>query len=293
MQHQVPKGRANYEPNSLDTAGEEAGPRENPHLGFRSFAEPVREGRKSRLRPESFSDHYSQARMFWKSMEPAEQSHIVSAFVFELSKCELGHIPERMIANLRNVDEGLARRVAEAMNLDLPEASPVAAPVQDLDPSPALRVVGNMKSILRGRTVGVLIADGSSAEALAEIERSVDEAGGSVKVVAEKIGGATLSDGSRRKADGQLAGTPSVLFDAVALVLEESAAKALCRESAAVQFAADAFGHLKAIGRTTGAQPLLDRAGVQPDEGVTDLAGFATAATSRYFDRESQVRSTP
>ena len=293
MQHHVPKGRANYEPNSLDRGGEEPGPRENPHAGFRSFEEPVGEGHKSRLRPESFADHYSQARMFWKSMEPEEQSHIVAAFVFELSKCEHGHIPERMIANLRNVDEDLARRVADAMNLDLPEASPTTAPVLDLDPSPALRVVGNMKPTLQGRTVGVLIADGSSAEALAEIERAVGEAGGSVRIVAEKIGGATLSDGRRRKADGQLAGTPSVLFDAVALVLEEPAAKALCGESAAVQFAADAFGHLKAIGKTAGAQPLLDRAGVREDRGVTDVAGFAAAATTRYFDREPQVRSTP
>ncbi|WP_312145693.1 catalase [Brevundimonas sp.] len=293
MQHKVPKGRANYEPNSLAEAGERGGPRENPAAGFRSFREPAGEGFKGRLRPESFADHYSQARQFWRSMEPAEQSHIVGAFVFELSKCEHGHIPLRMIANLRNVDEALARRVADAMDLELPAATPTAAPVRDLEPSPALRIVGNMKATLKGRVVGVLLDEGSSAEDLAALEAAVQAEGASLKVVCRKIGGVTLSDGSRRKADGQLAGTPSVLFDAVALLLEPEAAQTLCAEAAAVQFVNDAFGHLKAIGRSAGAQALLDWARVEPDEGVTDLAGFVEAARHRYFDRETRVRATP
>ena len=72
-------------------------------------------------------------------MHPAEQSHIVAAFTFELSKCQFEHVQQRTIANLRNVDEQLAARVASAMNVDLPEASPVAVPVRDLPVSPALR----------------------------------------------------------------------------------------------------------------------------------------------------------
>lgn len=293
MQHHVPKGRANYEPNSLDQGGEDPGPRENPRLGFRSFKEPAGEGVKGRLRAESFNDHYSQARMFWRSMEAPEQSHIVGAFVFELSKCEHGHIPRRMIANLRNVDEDLARRVADAMNVELPEASPTVVPVRDLDPSPGLRIVGNMKKTLKGRTVGVLVADGSSSDDLAALKAAVQEAGASLKVVAQKIGGVTLSDGSRRKADGQLAGTPSVLFDAVALILETEGAQKLCSEAAAVQFVADAFGHLKAIGHSPGAHPLITKAGIEPDAGVTTLDRFVDAAKLRYFNREPKVRATP
>ena len=45
------------------------GPREDPERGFRSF--PAEEaGRKRRLRPESFADHYSQARQFFLSQQP-------------------------------------------------------------------------------------------------------------------------------------------------------------------------------------------------------------------------------
>ncbi|MEO8522469.1 MAG: catalase HPII, partial [Acidobacteriota bacterium] len=89
--------------------------------------------------------------------------------------------------------------------------------------------------------------------------------------------------------------SPSVLFDAVALVLSEEAGRMLAGEAAAVQFVMDAFGHLKAIGHTPGAKALLDRAGVLADAGVVaaDAKGFVKAAARRFFDREPQVRSAP
>jgi catalase len=294
MQMHVPAGRANYEPNSLAQAGEEGGPREDPRTGFKSFTEPMEEGPKSRIRPASFADHYSQARLFYRSMHPVEQSHIVSAFTFELSKCEHEHIPQRMIANLRNVDEDLAARVAKAMNVDLPAASPTAVPVVDMPPSPALRIVGNMKETLEGRVVGILIADGTDAGEVEAVRQSVEAAGGHPFVVAPKVGGAKLSDGKKLKADGQLAGSPSVLFDAVAVLLSKDAATEMTKESAAVQFVMDAYGHLKAIGCSAGAQPLLDKAGITADEGVTSLGdAFIAAARKRFFDREPKVRMMP
>jgi catalase len=54
----------------------------------------------------------------------------------------------------------------------------------------------------------------------------------------------------------------------------------------------DAYGHLKAIGANDGAKPLLDKAGVEPDDGVTGLGnGFARAAARRYFAREPTLRT--
>ena len=38
------------------------------------------------------------------------------------------------------------------------------------------------------------------------------------------------------------------------------------------------------------AKALLDRAGVEADDGVTDLAGLPEAAKLRYWDREPKVR---
>lgn len=292
MQMQVPKGRANYEPNSLHLAGEPGGPREDPARGFRSF--PAEEhGPKLRVRAESFADHYSQARLFWRSMDPAEQAHIASAFVFELSKVSIEHIRRAVMANLRNADEQLAQRVADGLAMELPPASRPAAPVQDMAPSPALRIIRGPleKHTLEGRMVGVLFADGSDAAAIRSLTAAVKKAGGAVKLIAPKVGKVPLSDGSSIAADAQLFGQPSVTVDACAVILSAEACAKLRKEAAAVQWVMDAFGHLKAIGCNAEAKPLLDKAGVEPGEGVTDLAGFVEAAKRRYWDRESQVRT--
>ncbi|MCE4225258.1 catalase [Methylobacterium sp. C25] len=292
MQMAAPKGRANYEPNSLARAGELGGAREDPSKGYVTFPSDE-EGQKRRVRPESFADHYSQARLFFRSMDPAEQAHIASALVFELSKVSLEHIRVAMLANLRNVDEELATRVADGLAMELPPPSPTAAPVLDMEPSPALRIIRGPleRHTLEGRTIGILIADGTDAGELKKVMAAVTQAGGHSITIAPKVGAVPLSDGSKLKADAQLFGQPSVTVDACAVILSDDACKNLLKEGAAVQWVMDAFGHLKAIGHNAGAQPLLDKAGVELDEGVVDLGAFAKAATKRYWDREPKVRT--
>ncbi len=295
MQTMVPKGRANYEPNSLAAHGEEGGPRESAR-GFATTnlaSGPDETGDKLRIRPESFADHYSQARLFYRSQTESEQAHIASSFVFELSKVGLlDQVPPRMLANLRNVDEELAQRVADGLGLPLPKKAPAAKEPVDMPPSDALSIHKKMKVMLEGRAVGILIADGTDAAALKTLVDAVTKAKGKAVLVAPKVGGAKLSDGKLQKADGQLAGTPSQLFDAVAVVLSEDGVAALLNEAAAVQWVMDAFGHLKAIGATEAAQPLLDKAGVEPDEGVTGVdKAFVSAAMLRYYAREPDLRT--
>ena len=293
MQTQVFTGRANYEPNSLSQAGEEGGPREDPKGGFRSFEVPM-EQTKVRLRAESFADHYSQARLFFRSQTEIEQAHLASALVFELSKVTMDHVRNRVLANFRNIDETLAQRAADGLNVALPPKNDAASKPFDMDQSPALRIVGKYPDTLKGRTVGVLVTDGADGAVVDAVKAAAEADGATVKIVAPKIGGVTLKGGKKLKADGQLAGTPSVLFDAVALVLSEAGCAELLKESAAVDFAAHAFAHLKAIGHTAEAQPLLDKAGVQSDSGVIDLSGGADAwvnpARGRQWDREPKVR---
>ena len=286
MQTMVPKGRSNYEPNSLADAGEDPGPRAAAS-GFRTAPQQV-EGPKLRIRAESFSDHFSQARLFFRSQTESEQSHIASAFTFELSKVELEHVRKRVLSLLRNVDEALAAQVAEGLAMDLPDrATPAREPV-DLDLSDALSIQKNWTATLNGRTVGVLFDEGSDKGELERVIKAVESAGGTAFTVAPKVGGLSLK-GGKMKADGQLAGSPSVLFDAVALVLTPEAAKKLSRNGAAVAFVMDAFSHLKAIGLNDGAKALLDRAGVEEGPGVTGLDDLAEAATQRYWGREASM----
>jgi catalase len=294
MQMAVPKGRANYEPNSLADAGEEGGARECPFSGFKTASAVMGEdeaGDKVRLRPESFADHYSQARLFWKSQTDNEKAHLASSIVFELSKVQLEHVPPRVLANLRNVDEELAKRVAAGLALPLPKKSKPANEPFDMPASDALSIHKKMKPTLEGRMVGILITDGSDAADLNKLKKSLEKAGATVKVIAPKIGSVKLSGGEAIKADGQLAGSPSVLFDAVAVVLSAAGVKTLVNEAAAVQWVMDAFGHLKAIGHTPEAKPLLDKAGITADKGITDLGGdFLKAAATRQWKREESLR---
>jgi catalase len=290
MQMAQLKGRVAYEPSSLM----DDSPRENPRLGFRSAA-ASESGDKGRVRPETFADHYSQARQFFRSQSPLEQAHIASSLVFELSKVEHPHVREAIVGHLRHVEEGLARRVADGLGLNaLPAAPKAAAPVEDRDPSPALAIIGKMKPTLEGRVVGILIADGSDAALIKSVRQAALDAGASVKIVAPKVGGAKLGNGTQLAADGQLAGTPSVLFDAVAVILSSAGAQALGKEAAAIDFVRDAFGHLKAIAIDAGGQALLQTAGIVPDAGVVaapDSAKFMAAAKTRQWAREPGVRT--
>jgi catalase len=294
MQMQIPRGRANYEPNSLAEAGEIGGPREDPRGGFRTAPASV-EGAKVRLRAETFADHYSQARLFYRSQTDIEQAHLASALVFELSKCSIAHVRLRILANLQNVDADLAARVAAGLNMDLPQPSAPAVAPRDMDASPMLRIVGKYPPTLEGRAVGILVTDGADGAVVNAVRAAVEGEGASVKIIAPRIGGVTLKGGKALAADGQLAGTPSVLFDAVALVFSAEGCADLLGESAAVDFVTNAFVHLKAIGYTPEAQPLLARAGIQPDDGVVDLkaAGaeaFPPPARTRQWAREPAVR---
>ena len=122
--------------------------------------------------------------------------------------------------------------------------------------------------------------------------RDLEKAGAQVMIVAPKVGSIRLGDRSTLKADMQLAGAPSVLFDAVALLLTPAAAEQLTREAAAVQFVMDAFGHCKTIGADAAAAPLLERAGVERDAGVTALGkAFVKAAGQRHYGREATLRT--
>src|SRR5690606_25111248 len=118
----IHRGRAAYEPNSLGGGCPfQAGP-----AGFASFPQPVLED-KVRGKPEKFADHYSQARLFWRSQSLVEKNHIIAAFRFELSRVTVGAVRRRMVSVLANVDAELAQAVAAGLGLsDMPPPQPRA-----------------------------------------------------------------------------------------------------------------------------------------------------------------------
>ncbi len=70
-------------PNSIDGDRRSSAGRGRRRL--RADAAP-RRGSSVRAHPASFDDHFSQATLFYRSLTPIEQAHIVEAFTFELGK---------------------------------------------------------------------------------------------------------------------------------------------------------------------------------------------------------------
>lgn len=289
-----PVGRANYEPNSW------GGPRENPNKGFVSV--PVEEqGQKLRVRPASFADHYSQARQFYISQTPVEQGHISDALVFELSKVEKTSIRDRIVGHLQNIDADLAKRVATGLGMkNMPAAAAAAKPTRnDLPPSNALSILKNGPASFKDRTIGILVSDGADAKIVNALKAAATAEGANVAVIAPTISGVSASDGTHINADHKLGGAPSVLFDAVALVVSPDGAVKLSADLAAKDFVSDAFAHLKFIAYNDGAAGLFDKAGVanSMDDGFVKLTGrsdadsFVTVCRKlRLWNRESKLK---
>ena len=293
MQTVVHPQRVTYTPSLLDPSG----PRESHDRGFRSFPTPI-DGAKMRERSATFADHYSQARQFFISQTEPEQDHVVAALIFELSKVEADIVRSTMLGHLATIEATLGERVAAGLGHVDPiiAATPAAAVRTDLDIAPSLSILARAVPPLQGRTIGALVTDGADAELVVAVFDAVAGVDAQLKIVCPTIGGVTLDDGTRLKADHQLAGGPSVLFDAVVVVASAAGTAGLLGESAAVAWVHDAFAHLKVIGYAADAQPLLDAAGVRADAGIVPMASdgadfIEIARAGRIWDRESTVRS--
>ncbi|WP_371416699.1 catalase-related domain-containing protein [Caulobacter sp. S45] len=296
----VPKGQVNYEPSTLgpDIAHESA------ETGYRTF--PAEEaGEQLRVRPETFADHFTQARVFFASQTVPEQNHIVSALVFELSKCVEPRVRQAVLARLVHIDETLAERVAVGLGLRgeiVPADAPV--PAKAMDPSPMLSILAKAKPTLEGRKIGCLVTDGADGELITALKAAALKAGAKFELIAPTVGGVITASGEDIPADHKVEGGPSVLFDAVAIIPSPQGGAKLALQAEAVNFLRDAYGHLKVIAYLPSAAPLLVKAGISDanpdsDAGLISLetnapADFiAAAAEGRIWAREPTVRLVP
>jgi catalase len=206
-----------------------------------------------------------------------------------------------MLGHLVNIDRELANRGVEGLGMEgqAERITPARAPI-DMKPSPALSIIKKAPTTLEGRKVGVLVTDGTDPAFVAGLRAAVENAGARVQVVAPKIGGAKGKGGKLIVPDHQLAGGPSIFFDAVVVAASAEGTAMLVNEAAAIDWVRDAFGHLKVIGIVSDATALVDVAGIEPDEGVVTIDGggakgitaFINAAKKgRVWDREPKLRT--
>ena len=121
----------------------------------------------------------------------------------------------------------------------LPEAlKPARPPLRDLAPSTALSIQLNGPSSFAGRKLGILVSDGTDARLLGALRQEAGEQGVTVNIVAPTVGGVELSDGKRVPADQKVDGGPSVLYDAVAVLVSVAGARAAIAAGRFAEYAA-------------------------------------------------------
>src|SRR5690606_8964249 len=191
-------------------------------------------GDKLRQRSETFSDHYSQARQFFRSQSEPERLHIIKAFSFELGKVQVPAVRARMLGHLRLIDPVLGDSVERALRME-GAADPIepARPPLDLPAAPSLSLLHKAPGTLRGRKVGVLISDDSDVTLLDRLRREIEAEGAQLTTIAPWVGGVRSHD-RLIVVDHALVAAPSVFFDAVALVLNAPSGALLAKDAAAV-----------------------------------------------------------
>jgi catalase len=169
----------------------------------------------------------------------------------------------------------------------MPEPAQAARATRtDLEKSPALSILLNGPESFSGRKVGALVTDGVDGELLEALRSALEEEGAQLKIISPMVGGVQAAGGTWIEADEKIDGGPSVVFDAVALLISEEGAAMLANESTARDFVADAFAHLKFIAYSDTALPLMAKVGI----GEEDLDDGCIALTS-HEEAESFVKA--
>lgn len=275
----IDRGRVSYEPNSLAkgcpfAAGRDFG-------AFLHYAEKV-EGHKIRERSDSFNQHFTQARLFYNSQTEVEKQHIVDACSFEVSKCTVPHIRERMVKLYYNIDQDLAKAVARNLGIEKVDGdlsylqeSPAPKPSDPgqthSESSAALSILKNGPKGLKTMKIAVLVADGFDGGAVADLKSSLEAEGAVAELVGPRLGAVRCDKGHDHDVDKTFDNCGSPLYDAVVAVGEGNGCDALARCSKVADHLQDAFRHKKPIGAVGGAEALLGKLYSQPDRAAQGL----------------------
>ena len=314
MQTEIPKGRTAYFPNSISGGC--------PYLstvaegGFESYQERI-DAKKIRTRSASFNDHYSQPALFYRSLSDWEKEHVMSAYSFELGKCEFKHIKERMLYLIAQIDTDLADKVAANLGMKVP--STIQEPVNQaigadanveeqqpskkkiyLDKSPKLSQANTNFDLIETRQIAVLVADGFHMKDFKTMADALKKKGAVIKLIAPHGGFVICDEGMEHKVDAAIMTTESVLFDAVFIPGGKKSVDALVSQSKFIKFINETYKHCKAIAVTNEGKQVLDKSEIEDFE--NDAALFINGtpedfigaiAKHRNWDRREKAEKIP
>jgi catalase len=263
MRQEINVGRVSYFPNSLGGGCPyQASIAEG---GFASFNEKIA-AHKVRERSESFSDHFGQAKLFYNSQTQFEKDHIIKALRFELGKVETTAIQLRALGLLSQVNLEMAKKVATALRLEVPEKpeKPInqgVSPDADMDKqesktvessivySPILSMIDNptVKPSILSRKVAIICADAVEEQAVVAMQEALYKAGANGVIIAPYLGFVKTENEKKIPVQSSFLTSSSVLFDAVYIPGGEGQSE-LIDHPDVHEFLNDAYKHCKIIG---------------------------------------------
>ena len=278
MRMTVNKGTTAYHPNSLGGGCPFQAMMKDG--GFTSFPERI-DAHKIRNRSESFSDHFSQPKLFMNSLTDHEKRHMIDAFAFELSKVNYDHIKERVCHNLNMIDKDVAAKVADKLGIKIPKK--IDMPINqnigaDEDPkkhqpkdansvkekSEKLSMTAHNKGDIKTRMIGIICDNGVDETSLNKYKKALEKEGASCKIIAPKGGTIKGNNGTEMKVDENFLTATSVVFDAMFVpngvsdeVMNHGIPKHLLNET---------FKHCKAIATDGNGKDLLAKTEIPTDK---------------------------
>lgn len=265
-QHTIHKGQASYQPNSIDNDWPAETPPAASNGGFESYPEQI-SGHKLRQRSETFSDHFSQPRLYYKSLAPHEQKHVVDAYTFELSKVQRKHIRERQVQQiLANIDLDLARQVGANLGIEVPDLT-LDYKKTAVEKSAKLSFLAFPPEDIQGRKVAVLIHNLVKSDSLEAIKNWAIKEGAVVHLLAPSLAPVKDHKDNIIVADGMQMAEPSIAYDAV-IIPDGDNLNAVMQDGVSRHYLLEAYKHLKPIAFLGNKSDLLEPLGLVPDEGT-------------------------
>ncbi|KAJ5101413.1 hypothetical protein NUU61_003635 [Penicillium alfredii] len=181
----IPLNKDAYTPNTPNSGSPKQA---NQTVGKGFFTAPGRHtsGKLLRSVSSTFTDVWSQPRLFWNSLVAAEKQFVVDAMRFENANVKSAVVRNNVIIQLNRISNDLAKRVAAAIGIDAPAPDPT---FYHDNKTAHIGAFGQKLLKLDGLKVGVLasVANASSIAQGAHLQSKLASAGVDVLVVAERM----------------------------------------------------------------------------------------------------------
>ena len=244
-QMSIPRGQASYQPNSIDQNWPTETAPAAQDGGFESYQERI-DGKKIRARSDSFSDHFSQARLYYQSLAPHEQKHVVDAYTFELSKVQRLHIREREVQEiLSHIDLDLAQQVGKNLGIEV-TASKQAMRTSSVTKSAKLSFEAFVPSDIKARKIAVLVHDKVNQASIDAIQKWAKAEHAVAHILTPTPAPVINHQHGKVASNGMQKAEPSIAYDAVIVVDGDNDAE-VKQDGVTKHYILEAYKHLKPI----------------------------------------------